>query len=519
MLPLRWLLVVTLWLLPPVVLVLVGAYSLIESGRYAYWWWLFPVSWVLAWVCYSFWPTKQRRVSDEPLSVPSHWTERDKAAAELVAQLQVLPNGLTTAALTKPEPYQRGAIQVAEVISRHYAPGSSDPVAALSILEVLTAAELVAEDMHDWIRDHIPGSHLISIGQWRMMGQAAGYWQFANDATRFVSVLWDPTAIGRVLVSKFGLDSITGAAKGELLASFYALFIRQTGFYLIELHSGRLRGGAKAYREFRARLNSPLGAKTVQSAASPSAPEVPVSITVIGQSKAGKSSLVNVLLAETAAKVGVLPTTRNVARYRYSKRDVPIAVDLLDTPGYGETKITPAEMRELEEAAANADIVLFVLEARNAARASDVAVLTGLDAFFANHPERKRPAIIGILSKIDLLSPALDWSPPYNWREGVLPKELSIRQAIDYQKDLFGSALTQVAAVACDTGRARVTGIREELWPLILESLDEGRATALLKWLHADYDQQRLSQTLNQLKNLGRGLVEAYWKGKTKLDG
>ena len=61
--------------------------------------------------------------------------------------------------------------------------------------------------------------------------------------------------------------------------------------------------------------------------------EVRTTIAVMGQVKAGKSSLINALMHEQVCVTGVLPETRKVQRYQYSIPGSPNTVVLLDTPG------------------------------------------------------------------------------------------------------------------------------------------------------------------------------------------
>src|SRR5581483_7714483 len=106
----------------------------------------------------------------------------------------------------------------------------------------------------------------------------------------------------------------------NLLVWFVTAYVHRLGNYLIDLNSGRLRIGARRYREL-------LGREAAASAPVPAAPGAPpaevdavdnirrVTVTLFGQVKAGKSSLVNGLLGEMRARTDVLPATSEVARY------------------------------------------------------------------------------------------------------------------------------------------------------------------------------------------------------------
>ena len=68
--------------------------------------------------------------------------------------------------------------------------------------------------------------------------------------------------------------------------------------------------------------------------------------------------------------------------------------------------------------------------ARNPARHADVQFLDRLKAWFATRPELKMPPVVGVLTHVDLLSPAMEWAPPYDWLHPQRPKEEQMRQAV-----------------------------------------------------------------------------------------
>src|SRR5207249_714821 len=123
---------------------------------------------------------------------------------------------------------------------------------------------------------------------------------------------------------------------------FYTAFIHRVGTYLIEVNSGRLRVGAKRYRELMAAYAPAEGAggpagkeKPGQAEAGRGGAEVPVCLTVYGQAKAGKSSLINALLGERRAATDVVPVTSEVTRYAL-RRGGEESLEVLDTVGYGQ---------------------------------------------------------------------------------------------------------------------------------------------------------------------------------------
>ncbi len=79
---------------------------------------------------------------------------------------------------------------------------------------------------------------------WRTGAQAPRWAKLASRAWWVGSILLNPADIVRKLVTKVSMDAATGDLQAGLLAGFHAVFLQRAGFYLIEVHSGRLRRGA-----------------------------------------------------------------------------------------------------------------------------------------------------------------------------------------------------------------------------------------------------------------------------------
>ena len=153
------------------------------------------------------------------------------------------------------------------------------------------------------------------------------------------------------------------------------------------------------------------------SAADPADQIRRVTVTVVGQVKTGKSSLINALLGEQRADADVLPATDEITRYELQPPGIPTRLVLLDTVGYAHAGPTADQLKATQNAAQQSDLLLFICHACNPARQADLEMLQAFQRWFAARPHLKRPPILGVLTHIDLLSPVLEWSPPYNWRQ------------------------------------------------------------------------------------------------------
>jgi hypothetical protein len=146
-----------------------------------------------------------------------------------------------------------------------------------------------------------------------------------------------------------------------------------------------------------------------------------------------------------------------------------------------------------------------VLHARNPARQADLTQLEDLDNFFKSRPDLKRPPLLAVLSHIDLLSPALEWSPPYDWRHPMRPKEQSIQDAMAAVQKQLGVHVPIVVPVCTTEGK--VFGVAEELLPLIVEHLDEAHGVGMLRCLMAEANTGTVRVVLRQLVDVAKRLL------------
>jgi predicted GTPase len=222
--------------------------------------------------------------------------------------------------------------------------------------------------------------------------------------------------------------------------------------------------------------------------------------------KAGKSSLVNALLGEARAHTDVLPDTAAITRYRLRQSAVGSELDVLDTVGYGHEGPKADDLKATEQAAREADVLLLVLHARNPARAADVQMLARLREWFAGRPDLRMPPLVAVVTHIDLLSPALEWSPPYDWHAPTRPKETAIAAAVDAAREQLGDGVAEVVPVC--TAEGKVFNVTEELLPAILGRMDEAHAVALLRCLRAELDQDKVRKVFRQVLAAGREVAK-----------
>jgi predicted GTPase len=151
------------------------------------------------------------------------------------------------------------------------------------------------------------------------------------------------------------------------------------------------------------------------------------------------------------------------------------------------------------------DLVLLVLHAHDPARQQDVQFLAALRDWFRSRPDLKMPRVLGIMTHIDLLSPVMEWNPPYDWGSPQRPKEKSIHDAIAAAKEYLGPHTIDILPACVAEGK--VYGVSEWVVPKAVETLDDARAVSLLRCLYAEADAGKIRKILRQLVAASKQLV------------
>lgn len=518
---------------PVLVYVALGGYALWASGLTFWAWALLPFCWLLAWAVGRLWPLPT--VETLELAEPgAHWTDRDRAALEIVRQRQLSVHQYSPEQLIDPHFYIEQVKSLAMELAAHYYPTAQDPYSSLKVTEVLSAVHLAVEDLEELTTERLPVAQWLTIGQWQALGQTPKWYTRVQESVWLSSMVFNPLNVLRYVTSKATVEPLGQQLQQELLIRLYMKFIFQVGFYLIEMNSGRLRGGTLKYRQYFGKGRSETlsqspaaSASEVSSSTTPSGkplepeaakpelgppPSEAVRIVLVGQVSSGKSSLINVLLGTHEAACDVLPTTRDVQRYAIALPSARGQVELLDTPGYGEAGASREQQQQIEQAVTQADAVLLVMSANTSARKPDQLLLEQLETYYQNHPDLKFPPMIGVLTHVDMLKPTMIWNPPYDWREPHDAKGRQIQAALNYVRSIVGARVKMVIPVCSAKDPARQWGVTEQLLPALSHILRDAQSTSLLR-LFQESLQGTWKQTLQELKQTGLSLFH-YWRNR-----
>jgi predicted GTPase len=365
---------------------------------------------------------------------------------------------------------------------------------------LLRAIEETARDLAT-ITTQLPFAHRITISEMvrgYRFGQKMKPVYELYQLYRFLSPLINPqSGIFRILIT----DKLFDLTKETLNQWLLKWYVDRIGYHAIELYSGRLLLTRRS--DDLSRLQPETAA--VMTRAESRASE-PLRILVLGQVKAGKSSLVNALFGEMRAMTDSVPTTMQLTPYVLDRPELGGKVLLCDMGGY-EDPSAPRERREQAfMEAARADLVILVVSAVNVARAPDRQLLADLRAHFTVQLELRPPPVTVALTHIDLLRPPLEWAPPYNVEQPDSPKAHSIRGALEAVAGDLGVEAEAIAPLCLLP--ERIYNVNEALLPLLVQQLPEGKRVLLLRSLKTVRAREQWELVWLQARAAGRFL----WK-------
>ena len=428
--------------------------------------------------------------STEP---PAELAPRDEAAWKIVREyIDRVDRGELT--LTSTEQFWSLGQEILTRIAEFYHPYDKDALLAVQVPLLCRAIEETARDLAT-VTAEVPFAHRITIGD-----AVRGYrlQQKVKPAYDVYRSLYPVLNWKSALFQWFVTDRLFDLTKETLQQWILKWYVDRVGYHAIELYSGKLllTRRVEGHLPRSGESQATLGAKN-------GTPES-LRVLVLGQVKAGKSSLVNALFGDLRAATDVVPTTAQVTPYVLERADLGGAVIVSDMGGYEDATVPQARIEESLSEAQRSDIVLLIISAVNAAREPDRRLLRQLDGHFAAHPELRPPLVIVVLSHIDLLRPVREWNPPYNIAAPDAAKAHTIRAAMNaVAADLdIDTALVVPVCLLPD----RVYNVDEALVPLLVEILPDAKRTLLLRSLKTLREKEQWTLLGRQARATGRFL-------------
>jgi uncharacterized protein len=432
----------------------------------------------------------EARIAMGDLAEPS----RNWNAVERGAWSDVLAIADTAApfSFTETQSLAKSARHIIDVVARRFHPEAHSAWAQFSLPEALLLSERLCRDVRREAVRHIPGIRTLRLSDllWVQRqndrfgaGLRLGYefWRLARAAINPIQAAGSETS--RVFV-----DKAATVLSYRLRAYATRLFTLEVGRAAIDLYSGRLVLSKEELRDAQERDTADVAA-----------PVAPIRIILMGQVSAGKSSLVNALAREIRSAVGPVPTTSRATEYRLEVEGSP-AVFVVDMPGLDE-RVEP----ELRTQIARADLILWVASATQPARDPDYQALDNIRRSAETQLARRAPPILLALTHIDELSPANEWTPPYNIADPEGMKARRIRAAVDAVARVLKLPASAIVPIAMPVNREPYN--IDALWARIAVEVDEAKLVQLDR-LRLGQRGLNLRELADQLGNAGRFIIK-----------
>ena len=419
--------------------------------------------------------------------------------------------------IERPEDVWPLAHEVLQGVAKQYHPTSKDAVLEVPLPHVLRIVELVAADLRQAVSRHVPGSHILTLADVGRIKRLSSLGRPLYALYRVLYFGFNP--VGAVVreVRELGTNSLIDDSAGELKKWALGFSVRRAGYYAIELYSGRL---VIDDVEFRAYQTEQAGRDQKHQQQRDDADiQEPLRILVVGQVKAGKSSLINAVFGETKAAVDVVPRTKYVEPYAIETGGIKRAI-ILDTAGYEDAARPGEAIDQLQNDILLCDLVLMVCSSASAARRPDRQLLDALRSLFERHPDRIMPPLIVALTHIDRLRPIAEWSPPYDLTKPEGAKASNILDAMQAVAADLSVDVGQVVPVCLKSGETY--NVEEGLAPAMLQAMPQADRVRCLRCLERFHEEQYWQRVWQQAATSGRLLVKAglSWAaaGTRKLD-
>ncbi|MGH8568466.1 MAG: GTPase family protein, partial [Gammaproteobacteria bacterium] len=416
---LRWLVAIAVIVLPVITLLPLGLLWLWQQGLLLEWLLVLACLGGAAWLTL-VWLNRKRTVAltDKPEVEPdAHWPDRNRAAWD---KATAITKKLTLADYPLDDPARLIELgrETITTVARHYHPESKNAPLEIAIPYFLMIIELVSKDLRILL-DNIPFSHMLTIHDLMRGRSLASFAGKCYDVYRLGSLAINPVQAALRELRDLSAHQALRYPADEIKMWLLQNYVKQVAYYAIELYSGALILSDRPTAEYLTKYS-----RTDLERRAPPAEE-PLRLLVLGQVKAGKSSLINALFGELRAMTDVLPLTSGITSY-VLERDEAGRMIVLDSAGYAG----PTADQGLDEAEAEllrSDLILLVCSATSAARHADRQLVDNINVLFQRRPDLIAPPLLVVLTHVDQLRPLREWDPPYNIAQPQRPKEQAIR--------------------------------------------------------------------------------------------
>lgn len=491
---LRVMLLVAALLLPALSLIPLGSLWLWQKGYVLYW---AIATCVVVTSVYVLLSRSMRPLLEAQPAPPQEdlpraiWTQRQEEAWKAV---QDLAGAVSPERLTGRDEILRLGLETVSVVAKRMHPERGDPLLHFTLPEAFAVIEQASAGLREFVETHLPFGDRITVTQMMWVYRWRGILPVLEkgyDIWRLVRLVNPISAATQELRERY-TRQIYQMGREHVAKRLAAAFVKEVGKAAIDLYGGNLRVSGRRLSEHVSDASTRDATELDAVAAEP------IRILVLGETGAGKSSLINLLTNSVDADVDVLPITRQRVAYRIAREGLPAAL-LIDTPGLGSGDSNASLALEAEDC----DMVVLVSAAPRAARARDRDVLDVLQRHF-EAMGRRRPPVLVALTQIDRLRPFGDWSPPIDVVGGGSEKAKSVRGAMEAAARELDLDVGRVVPMRVDSAQAAYNV--DALWAKIMEALPEAKRSRLQRCLKGAAGGWNWSTVLTRAANAGRVL-------------
>ncbi|MCK6263666.1 50S ribosome-binding GTPase [Vibrio sp. ZSDE26] len=351
--------------------------------------------------------------------------------------------------------YDHG-VNIVEKVAHHYGKKELE----FTVPEGLQLLEEISRRYRSTLIEHVPAIESINVSQIKWLYDAHDKYgdnalamaKVANIGRKTYLAYANPIKLINDEIRNKILMTESSSRYGALQINAKKALLHEVASVSLDLYSGRFTVSAsKVTASNISEKDTTREARELE----------PIRVVLVGQTSAGKSSLVNELTSELTMEVDELPSSKGVTTYLMTGLDSD-ALRVVDLQGLDGNKDT---RRQMLVEMTNADIVLWVLKANQSSRQLDSELKQEFESYYAERANlsKKRPVVLGVLNQIDRLSPLSEWSPPYDLDNPVDDKSKTIFEALKYNKELLGFAEVYPLSIAQDKASFGVESLKEHL--------------------------------------------------------
>lgn len=334
-------------------------------------------------------------VTDLSVTPDPEWLAREKEVfAEVSRHIEEATRSV--------QPWENLPEQALEVVNRVAAglDGKNKSALNFTLPEALLLLESTASRYREHLRSKLPFSDQLSLKTlywlWRQRHRANILWKVAHGSGRAARFALYPAAGVLRELEQIVAGGNSKYVTTNMIGVLQAVLLEEVAYAAIELYSGRLRFSDAELMQI------PLASAKADEKRK-ALPDLPLRILFVGQTSAGKSTLINALLDDHRAETDAAATTADLVCY-HAELD-GIACHFLDSEGLDGS---PHRQDRMLEEMTQADMIVWVLRANRPAREVDQRLKQRFDAWFEAQPRRRRPVVIAVATAVDQL--VGDWS-------------------------------------------------------------------------------------------------------------